>query len=61
MNYKLEIQDLSKIYNNQVIALQGMHAKVLPGTLVGLVGANGAGKSTLIHIIAGILRLLQEM
>lgn len=56
MNYKLEIQGLSKVYENQIVALQDINAQILPGTLIGLIGANGAGKSTLIHIIAGILR-----
>ena len=56
MDHRIEIQGLSKVYEPQKVALDNINAKLLPGTLVGLIGANGAGKSTLIHIIAGVLR-----
>ncbi len=56
MNCKIKVQELSKVYSSQKVALDNISAQILPGTLVGLIGTNGAGKSTLIHIIAGVLR-----
>jgi ABC-2 type transport system ATP-binding protein len=52
----ITINSLSKVYQTDKIALNNITTAVLPGILVGLVGANGAGKSTLIHILAGVLR-----
>jgi ABC-2 type transport system ATP-binding protein len=49
------VEDLSKIYGNQ-LALDTVSFSVEPGTVLGILGPNGAGKSTLLKIIAGYLR-----
>ncbi|MDB9771565.1 ABC transporter ATP-binding protein [Alphaproteobacteria bacterium] len=54
-NLALEINNLSKIYNNENndIALDNICLTVKVGSIFGLLGPNGAGKSTLINIISG--------
>ncbi|RZS90218.1 teichoic acid transport system ATP-binding protein [Motilibacter rhizosphaerae] len=39
----------------EVEALKGVSVNVMPGAVLGVVGANGAGKSTLMRAVAGIL------
>lgn len=35
--------------------LSGVHLSILPGEVVGLIGANGAGKTTLLRILSGVI------
>ena len=37
-----------------VIALEDVSLEIVPGEIVGLIGANGAGKSTFINVISGL-------
>lgn len=53
MTVKLNIQNLTKIYNGSLKALDSISLNIEPGVL-GLLGPNGAGKSTLMRIIATI-------
>jgi len=52
---KIEIQSLTKVYNRDVRALDGIDLTI-PNGMFGLLGPNGAGKTTLMRILAGILR-----
>lgn len=51
----LSIQNLTKVYNNGVIALQGIDLTVDQGDFFALLGPNGAGKSTTIGIISSLV------
>ncbi|MBN9010999.1 MAG: ATP-binding cassette domain-containing protein, partial [Rhizobiales bacterium] len=55
MNYRIELENVSKRYGNTV-ALQDVSIAIPAGQIRGLVGENGAGKSTLSKIIAGDIR-----
>lgn len=46
----LEINNVSKRYNNEKLALDNLSIKLTPG-IYGILGPNGAGKSTLINLI----------
>lgn len=48
----ISIQQLSVQYGTQKV-LQNLSLDLLPGRVVGLIGANGSGKSTLVKAIAG--------
>lgn len=52
--YALEINHVSKIYDNKYKALDNVDFKLQAGDFVGLLGINGAGKTSLISSIAGI-------
>lgn len=52
----VETQHLTKIYQNQQIALNDVTLKMEPGCVLGLLGANGAGKTTLLRLIIGLHR-----
>jgi len=52
---QIEIQSLTKIYNRNTRALDGIDLSI-PNGMFGLLGPNGAGKTTLMRILAGILR-----
>lgn len=51
--YAIEIEDLTKIYQNNNLALDHLSLKVPKGKIFGLLGPNGSGKSTLINILSG--------
>lgn len=51
----LEIEQLSKIYRNNVTALCGIDLKIHEGDFFALLGPNGAGKSTTIGILCGLI------
>ncbi|MEO8167525.1 MAG: ATP-binding cassette domain-containing protein, partial [bacterium] len=50
----LEVNDLSKIYENGHRALDGLSLTVRKGSIFGFLGLNGAGKTTTIRILAGL-------
>ena len=51
----LEIENLTKIYNNDVKALKGISLSVEEGDFFALLGPNGAGKSTTIGITSSLI------
>lgn len=52
----LEINNLSKTYRDETVALCGIDLVVEEGEFFGLLGPNGAGKSTTIGIITSLVR-----
>ncbi len=53
--HALEIRNLKKVYNNQIVALKGIDLSVNQGDFFALLGPNGAGKSTTIGIITSLV------
>ncbi|WP_242695106.1 ABC transporter ATP-binding protein [Shewanella sp. 4t3-1-2LB] len=51
----LSLNNVSKQFDGKTV-LQGLTMQLLPGMVVGLLGANGAGKSTLMRIALGIVK-----
>jgi ABC-2 type transport system ATP-binding protein len=51
----LHINQLSKIYENGIVALDNINLEVAQGDFFGLLGPNAAGKSTLIGIITSLI------
>lgn len=50
----IAIDNLSKRFNNEVVALQDVNLHIEPSDFLTLVGPSGCGKSTLLRIIAGL-------
>ena len=51
----VEIKNLTKIYNNEKIALKNINLKLENKKIYGLLGKNGSGKTTLIKLINDLL------
>ena len=50
----LQIRDVSKLFSNGTLAIQGVNLSLSAGEFVSLLGPSGCGKSTLLRIIAGL-------
>ena len=53
--YAIEIDGLTKSYDGNVHALDGVDIKIKKGEFFGLLGPNGAGKTTTINILTGLV------
>jgi branched-chain amino acid transport system ATP-binding protein len=53
----LAIDDLEVAYHRVAVALHGVSLKVMPQTIVALVGNNGAGKTTTLRAVSGFIGL----
>lgn len=53
----LAIDDLRVAYHRMAVALYGVTLRVMPQTIVALVGNNGAGKTTTLRAISGFIGL----
>jgi branched-chain amino acid transport system ATP-binding protein len=53
----LVIDDLEVAYHRVAVALHGVSLRVMPQTIVALVGNNGAGKTTTLRAVSGFIGL----
>jgi len=51
----IESNDLSKQYNNEFWAVDGVTLSVQPGRILALLGQNGAGKTTTVRMLTSLL------
>lgn len=51
----IRIKNVTKIYNNNVKAIDNLNLTVKDGEIVGFIGPNGAGKTTALKMLTGIL------
>jgi ABC-2 type transport system ATP-binding protein len=51
----VEVNDLTKIYDGQIKAVDHVSFSIEEGEVFGLLGPNGAGKTTLLHMLATIV------
>lgn len=51
----IECNDLSKKYNNDFWAVDGVTLEVKPGQILALLGQNGAGKTTTVRMLTALL------
>ena len=52
----IEIEGLTKVYENKIRAVDDVSLDIEEGEVFGLLGPNGAGKTTLIHILATLIK-----
>lgn len=52
----IEFENVVKIYDNGVRAIDGLTMDIPSGSIFGFIGLNGAGKTTIIRLLAGLLR-----
>lgn len=51
----IEIKNLRKVFNNEIVAIDNLNLTINDGEIVGFIGLNGAGKTTTIKMMTGIL------
>ena len=51
----LRIESVEAVYNEAIVALDGVDLDVVPGEFHALLGANGAGKSTVLKAVSNLL------
>jgi len=55
MEIVVETENLTKVYEGKIVAVDNANIKIPKGTIVGLIGHNGAGKTTLISMLTGLI------
>ena len=51
----LEVRNLTKVYDNEITAVNDLNLTVSPGEIFVMLGANGAGKTTTIDLVLGFI------
>ncbi|MDD5453353.1 MAG: ATP-binding cassette domain-containing protein [Candidatus Bipolaricaulis sp.] len=59
MKNVIEVEELTKIYHDNLVAVDDISFSVGEGEIFGFLGPNGAGKSTTIKCVIGLLRPTQ--
>ncbi|OLD90839.1 hypothetical protein AUG86_02330 [Euryarchaeota archaeon 13_1_20CM_4_64_14] len=54
--YDVEVRDLTKVFDNSVVAVRGVSFGVEKGSFFTLLGPSGSGKSTILRMIGGLER-----
>jgi phosphonate transport system ATP-binding protein len=52
----ITLQDVTKVYSEDTVALDGVSFEIEPGEFVVVLGPSGAGKSTLLRVLNGLTR-----
>ena len=52
----LEMSNVDKVFNGNVVALKDMNLTVNQGDFISLLGPSGCGKSTALRLISGLMR-----
>ena len=52
----INLNEVSKTFDNGTIAVQGMSIDVLKGQFISFLGPSGCGKSTVLKMISGLLK-----
>ena len=55
MSELVEVNNLTKVYEKEKVALSQVNLIIPRGKIIGLLGPNGSGKTTLIKLISGLL------
>ncbi len=53
-SYDVEVRDLTKVFDNSVVAVRGVSFGVEKGSFFTLLGPSGSGKSTILRMIGGL-------
>jgi len=56
MEYVIETNNLTKIYNNKIKAVDNLNLRVRAGEIYGFLGPNGAGKTTTLKMLLGLIK-----
>jgi len=57
MNSAIQLDDVRKVYNKDIVALNNVSLNVREGEIFGLLGPNGSGKTTMIKCISQLATL----